>query len=498
MNIAAAALAAGSRDGEAFVEAASGRRWTYGELAEAAGGVSRALAGRGVGPGDRVALFGANHLEYFAGWLGIVGHGSVLTTVNLLLGGPETAAIVEHLDPDVVVAEAAHLERATAAAAGRPVVVLDEVAVPGGDELAVVPRSPDDLVAIAYTSGTTGPMPKGAVHRHAVPLAVAQGTIEALGLRPGDPTATFLPNFQLPAFACTPLVSMLLGSSCLLFDRLDVPAVLDAVVERGIAFMIAVPTALYDLVEAAERTGVRFDTLRCGPIGGAPLPPALQERAGRLGWPSANIYGSTETSGNVAVQRPGRPLRPSSCGLPAPGARLSVRDPETGEELPTGADGELWVGAERACLEYWRNPEATAEALVDGWFRTGDLAHFDEDGEVYVVDRVKDLIIRGGFNIAPVEVERMLMAHPEVAEAIVVGLPDERLGEIPVAYVVPATGASPDRAALAAYARERLGPVKAPARIDFVAGEDLPRGPLGKVRKPDLRALVRSGRLATT
>jgi acyl-CoA synthetase (AMP-forming)/AMP-acid ligase II len=270
---------------------------------------------------------------------------------------------------------------------------------------------------------------------------------------------------------------------------------LQAVQERGIALFISVPTALYDLVTAAEKSGVRFDSLRSGPVGGAPLPPSLQARASALGWPTANIYGSTETCANVAVQRPDREIRPGSCGPADAGARLSVRDPETFEELPVGQEGEVCVGAERTCLEYWRNPEATAAAFRDGWFRTGDVGRFDEDGELYIVDRLKDLIIRGGFNIAPAEVERALASHPEVGEAVVLGEPHERLGEVPVAYVVPAVGSTPDRAELLAFAREQLGKIKCPVRIELVEGDVLPRGPLGKVRKPDLRKLAASGEL---
>ncbi|MFV0315885.1 MAG: class I adenylate-forming enzyme family protein [Microthrixaceae bacterium] len=483
-------------DNIALHEYATDRSWTYGELSRACRGVSDALTAAGVGPDDRVALFGGNHLEFFAGWLGIAGHGAILSSINLLLGPAEKAAILENLEPKVILAERAVADAAGAARPQCPLIVLEDVALATGDPFEVVPRDDDDLVSIAYTSGTTGPLPKGAVHRHAVPSVVANGTAEALGLEMGDTVLSFLPNFQIPAFANIPLVAFYLGSTCLLMDRLDVDAVLDAVQNRDVKIFTSVPTALYDLLEGAEAKGVRFDSLRCGPVGGAPLPPVLQERAMALGWIPVNIYGSTETCGNVAVQRPDRELRVGATGPADAGARLSVRDPVTFEELPAGEEGEVCVGEERACLRYWRNEDATADAFRDGWFRTGDMGRFDGDGELYIVDRLKDLIIRGGFNIAPAEVERVLIRHRIVGEVIVVGEPDERLGEVPIAYVVAAEGAEIDKTELLAFAHEHLGAVKCPVRIDEVDQDALPRGPLGKVRKPDLKKMVAAGEIA--
>jgi acyl-CoA synthetase (AMP-forming)/AMP-acid ligase II len=480
MNVAAAVLS-DRTDAPAVAEAGSGRAMSRRQLGEAAGAVQAALADRGVVVGDRVAVFAGNRLELFAAWLGITGHGAVVTTVNLLLGPAETTSIIDNLDPAVILADTEWLDRATAASGGRPVVDLGRID-PRGHQLEPVDRDDGDLACIAYTSGTTGRLPKGAMHSHGVLRAMLSSTVEALGLEPGDEILAFLPQFQLPAVACSGLTLLSIGGSCTLFDRLDVPGIATLLASRPIRYFSSVPTALYDLATYAEQQGMSFDSLRIVTVGGAPAAPALRARARAVGIPVGTVYGSTESAGGASVERPDDEVRPGSCGRPVPGFTISVRDDE-GNECPPGAEGEVCFDAARACIGYWRNPEATAASIRDGWFRTGDVGRFDEDGRLYVVDRLKDLIIRGGFNIAPSEVERALVTNPDVAEAAVLGRPDERLGETPVAFVVAAEGKTVDPDALRAYAREQLGPVKTPVQIDVVDREWFPRSALGKIQK---------------
>ncbi|MCZ7526715.1 MAG: AMP-binding protein [Acidimicrobiia bacterium] len=481
MNVATI-VTAGERDALALEEAWSGRVWSHGDLRRAAGSVQATLAAHDVDVGDRVAVLAGNGLELFSAWLGTTARGASVTTVNLLLGPVETAAILDNLDPAVVLALPEHEERALAGAGGRRVLDLVEASSDRDAPFAPVERAPGDAAAVGYTSGTTGPLPKGAVLSHGVLAGMIESTAAGLGLEAGDPILAFLPQFQLPAMMCSPATALALGGSCLLFERLDVPGVADAVRERGIRYFSSVPTALYDLVVHGEGQALRFESLRVVTVGGAPVPPALRERARAVGIPAATVYGCTETAGGVAVERIDGSEGPGSCGPPVPGVRVTVRD-EASAECPPGVDGEVCVEASRALTEYWRNPEATAAALRDGWFHTGDVGRFDDQGRLHVVDRIKDIIIRGGFNISPAEVERALVARTDVAEAAVLGRPDERLGEVPVAFVVAASGASLDPDELRAFARGELGPFKTPAAVEVVDASFFPRTALGKVQK---------------
>ena len=466
----------------ALEEASGGRLWSHGELRRAAGAVQTRLDSCGVAFGDRVAVFAGNRLELFAAWLGITAQGAVVTSVNLLLGPDETRSIVESLDPTLILALPEHLERARNASTGVPVLDLAEASEIGEASLQPVARSDNDIACIAYTSGTSGGLPKGAVHSHGVLRRMIQSTVIGLGLEPGDQILAFLPQFQLPAMVCSPLSVLPYGGSCLLFERLDVHGIASALQERAIRHFSSVPTALYDLATHAEHNAMSFGSLRLVTVGGAPVAPVLRERARRVGIPVGTVYGSTECAGGVAVEQPSDDVRPGSCGRPVPGIEISIRD-KSFEPCPSGVDGEVCIGADRALVEYWRNPEATASSLRDGWFRTGDVGRFDDDGRLYVVDRLKDLIIRGGFNISPAEVERAILTHPDVAEVAVLGRPDQRLGEVPVAFVVAAGGRSPDPETLRAHARSQLGAVKTPVKIEVVDGGYFPRSALGKVQK---------------
>ena len=443
-----------------------------------------ALAANGVQPGDRVAVFAGNRLEMFAAWLGVVAHGALVTTVNLLLGPTESAAIVDSLDPALVLALPDHHERATAAAGGRPVVDL-EAAASGGGAFAPVPREPDDHAVIAYTSGTTGPLPKGAVHCHRVLAGMLESTAGGLGLEPGDAVLSFLPQFQLPAMTCSPLTALALGGSCLLFDRADAPGVAKAIGERDIRYFASVPTAMYDLVVHAEANNLRFEGLRVVTIGGAPVSPELRQRAARCRHPRGHRLRLDRGRGRRRHRAPRRGaitgiLRPSGAGRgPQHPRRLLRRMPRRGRRRGVR---RRRTGHRRILAQPRRNGGGDPRRLVPHRRRRPDR----RGGRLYVVDRIKDLIIRGGFNISPAEVERALTARDDVAEAAVLGRPDERLGEVPVAYVVAAAGATPEPDELIAYARAQLGPVKTPVAVEVVEAAWFPRSALGKVQKAAL------------
>ncbi|HVW35303.1 MAG TPA: fatty acid--CoA ligase family protein, partial [Acidimicrobiia bacterium] len=356
-----------------------------------------------------------------------------------------------------------------------------------------VARRGSDPAVIAYTSGTTG-RPKGVVHDHDRLRHHLDVCVEALGYGPDDVVVNLLPLFPLHAFLAQAGLCVHVGCPLVLLGRFD-PAVLTAESHRHRfttgTFVPAIVAALLALPADARPhfvPGSRFN------IGGAPLPPEMRARfESTYGVTLLQGYGSTEVMGSIAMERPGRRPPWGACGelFPRLEGLVRVLD-EEGRDVDAGEVGEFAVHASRALVGYWGDERQTEAAFVDGqWYRMGDLGRIDADGFVSVVDRVRDMIIRGGFNIYSAEIERVLAEHPAVAEATVVGRPDGRLGEVPVAFVVTRPGV-PAGPALAGELRTgvagRLGPLKVVEEITFVAAGDLPRNAMGKVLKRELRA----------
>jgi malonyl-CoA/methylmalonyl-CoA synthetase len=433
--------------------------------------VAAGLAGLGVGPGDRVLLHAAASCDWVLACLGALRAGAVVVPVNPDDRDAEVGHILDDAEPAAVVADGPRLAGIARLRPAHPCVrrVLDVEGLPRSPAsppaTALTPERP---AVIIYTSGTTG-RPKGALLDHGNLLAQGRGVVEAWRWRRSDRLALALPLHHLHGLAMGLVGTLLAGASATLL-RFSPEAVV-AELRRGASLFFGVP-AMYQRLAAhldvhpADLSGVRLFV-----CGSAPLPPALFERcAALLGQPPLERYGITE--GGVVVSTPyAGPRLAGRVGHPLPG--VEVRLGEEGEVLLRG--GQVFGG-------YWRDPGASAEVLVDGWLRTGDAGEIAADGSLAIRGRLKELIISGGLNVYPREVEAALEEHPAVAEVAVAGLPSERWGEQVTAFVVARAPVAEDE--LVAHARARLAPYKCPRAVRFVA--TLPRNALGKVRRAEL------------
>jgi long-chain acyl-CoA synthetase len=462
-----------------------GRALRSGELHERAARVASGLTAQGVAPGDRVVVFAANAPEVPLLYNAIWRAGAVVTPAIFLLPPAELRHILEDSEARLVVASPEFTDTAQAVA-DVPVVSTDEL--PEADAAPIVPRADDDLAALMYTGGTTG-RAKGVMLSHAGLWEVGKAAQDA-GHVPGI-VRSLVP---LPLSHSYGLLVTVVGLHApepglsVLMRWFDPTRFLELVQEHAVQISAVVPSML-QLLLAQPLEEYDLSSLRYLACGAAPLPrEAIDELARRL--PHVELregYGLTETSALVSTNPPGR-IRLGSVGLPAPGCELRIVDDEE-RELPVGEVGEICCRSPFLMAGYWRAPELTAEAMRGGWFHTGDLGRVDEDGYLYVVDRKKDLIIRGGFNVFPRDVEDVLLEHPAVAFAGVVGRPDERHGEEVVAFVALRNGGAVEAEELVAFAKERIGGYKYPREVRIVA--DIPLTPVGKLDRKALRELVR-------
>jgi len=355
---------------------------------------------------------------------------------------------------------------------------LDE---PGGD---VVACAPDDTAVLVYTSGTTG-KPKGAELTHFqlyMNCTVAGGLF---GARSDDVVLAVLPFFHVFGLSSVINVFVRYGGCLSILPRFQPSAVLDAIEADRCTVIGGVPTMLHALAQQ-DITGCDLSALRVAVSGGASLPEDIMRTfEDKYGIEVLEGYGMTETASSCSFNRPGD-RKVLSIGKPLWGVRMRVAD-SSGRLLPPGREhvGEILIRGHNVMKGYLGRPEATAETLRGGWLHSGDLGYVDEDGFYFIVDRAKDLVIRGGYNVYPREIEEVLYAHPSILEAAVIGKPDERLGEEVVAVVALREGASVSAEEIIAYTRERLAAYKYPREIRFM--EELPKGPSGKILKAALR-----------
>jgi long-chain acyl-CoA synthetase len=475
-----------------------GTEHSAGELAARARRAAAGFTGLGVRPGDRVLVCMTNCPEVGISYAALWRAGAVATPVLFLLTEDEIRHVVRDSGAHAAVTTPEWLPKVRAAAPGLPVVLVGAAdPVPGttsfaelesGDELGLVDRTPDDMAALLYTGGTTG-RSKGVVLTHAS-LDAAGAAGHAVGHRPGR-TRSLLPLPLAHVYGLmvqvTGLHAVEPGLQVLMrwFDPAGFLALAEehrvqqaSLVPSMISMLLAQPLEEHDL-SSLERIG----------SGGAPLAPevalALERRL-----PGVEVregYGCTETSALISAQPPDVPRRLGSVGTPVPGAQVRIEGPD-GEVLPPGQDGEICVRGRVLMQGYWRDPQATAQVLRDGWLHTGDVGHLDDDGYLYVVDRLKDLVIRNGFNVFPRDVEDVLVAHPQVAAAAVVGRPDPVVGEEVVAFVqlVPGADVTPEQ--LVAHAREHLSAAKYPREVRVI--DAVPLTSVFKTDRKALRALV--------
>ena len=474
-------------DAEAVVD--GDRRISFAELA---GLVQRAAAGcvaRGVRPGDRVAIWGPNSLEWIVAALGAVSAGAALVPLNTRFKGDEAAYILDtsravftfvsppFLGNDYGAMLDPRFERVT----------LDESV--WAHEPADLPAvAPDAIGDVIFTSGTTG-RPKGVMTTHAQTVRVFTTWSDVVGLRAGDRYLVVNPFFHTFGYKAGIVACLLRGATIVPQPVFDVPTTLELVGRERISVLPGPPTLYQSILDAPDRTSYDLSSLRLAVTGAAVVPVALVERMrSDLDFDTVlTAYGLTEATGTVTMC--GRDDDPvtiaTTSGRAIPDTEVRVVD-TTGAQVPVGEPGEVVVRGYNVMVGYYEDPDATAETIdVDGWLHTGDIGVMDDRGNLRITDRLKDMYVVGGFNAYPAEIEQTLATHPAVAESAVVGVPDHRLGEVGKAYVVARPGAGVDADELLAWCRERMANYKVPRSIEVV--ESLPRNASGKVLKVQLR-----------
>lgn len=482
------------------------RCWTW---AQWAGRIRRNAAAQralGLRAGDRVATLDKNHPAGLETTLGCAMAGTVNASLNfrlapeeyvyllnssgarLLLVGVEFAPMIESVRDRLT-----HLEHVVVVGSGADDDEYERWLASASPDVAPVAAAPDEVVLQLYTSGTTG-RPKGAMLTHRGLLAHSAAAAEAFRIGPSSVAQVAMPLYHVGGTSWA-LIVVYVGGTIVL-DREVVPdAVLDELA-GGVTHTFLVPAVLAVLLGMPGAREMDFSSVEVISYGASPIPPKVL--AGCLDVFGANflgLYGMTEASGIVTALPPeahrdaSHPERLLSVGLPMPGVEVRVVSPTSGRDVGVDEVGEVWARSAQLMLGYYNRPEETADAFAEGgWYRTGDAARLDSAGYLYLTDRIKDLIISGGENVYPAEVERVLSEHPSVAEVAVIGMPSDRWGEVPLAYVVAAPGARVDEAELIAYSRDHLAKYKCPAAVRAL--DALPRNPTGKILKTELRKLA--------
>jgi fatty-acyl-CoA synthase len=474
------------------------RRWTYAELLRDAERVARAMRAA-FAPGERIAVWAPNIPEWVVLEFGAALAGLVIVTVNPAYKAKELEYVLRQSRASGLffVPEfrgnpmAATLAEVRVGLPELRVVVdvttWDDFLAAGDPNLALDDVTPDDAAQIQYTSGTTG-FPKGALLAHRGITNNARLTAEIMGLAGDDVWVNCMPMFHTGGCVVSTLGMPQFGGAQILLPYFDPGLMLDLFEQEGGTCALAVPTMLIAMLEHPSFPARDMSSVKAIVSGGATVPPELIRRVQRsFDVTFTVIYGQTETSPVLTQTRPGDAAvdNEETVGYPLPQTEMAILDP-LGEILPVDTVGEICCRGYMTMKEYFDNPQATTDTIDgNGWLHTGDLGTMDDRGYFKVTGRVKDMIIRGGENIYPREIEDVLFSHPDVGDVAVVGIPDERWGEIVAAFVRPAGGAPTDASVLFAYCREQLAPHKAPRRWAFV--EEFPLTPSGKVQKFVLR-----------
>ena len=482
--------------------ACAGRRHTYADLAMLVARSASALAACGVGRGDRVAHLGYNSVEQVALLFACARLGALFVPLSWRLAPPEHRTMLADCGPDVLVAEDPFVAQTTAVADAAAVPVRVAIGAAGagwtpwerflasgtlapGRTGDIGPASP---VLLCYTSGSTG-QPKGVVLSQGALFHNAVNSAHMHDLTSGDVVLTTLPLFHVGGLNIQTLPALHAGATVILHPRFDAACAIEAFERDGITLTVLVPAQLELLAREPRWRDADLSTLRAITTGSTIIAQAFVRKGLQRGVPLLQVYGATETCPIAAYQRIGdAPHHPGSIGKAALHCELRLVD-DAGRDVPAGATGEIWVRGPSTMDGYWNQPRESADALAGGWYHTGDMAHADADGWLYVDGRRRDVIISGGENVYPAEIENVLADSPAIAEVAVVGRPDERWGEAVVAVVVPARGAQLSREDVCAILDGRVARYKHPR--DVVFAESLPRTALGKVRREDLKRLAR-------
>ncbi len=490
-------------------------RWSFAELVDHVDEAGRAFVAAGLEPGDRVGLWAPNIHEWIVASLGALAAGGVLVPLNTRFKGPEAAYVLERSGATMLLTVNGFLGNdyvASLAAADAELPALRRTIVMRGDaaegttswvdflagaadvdpaafEERVAGTDPDDMSDIIFTSGTTG-RPKGVVTTHAQNMRVFEVWAGTVGLETGDRYLIVNPFFHTFGYKAGILACLLRGATMIPEPVFDVSTVLARVEAERVSMLPGPPTLYLSILDHPDRHQYDLSSLRLAVTGSAAVPVemVLRMRSELTFDTIVTAYGLSESTGTVSICRPSDDPETiaSTSGRAIPDIEVRVVD-DDGAEVPFGSPGEIVCRGYNVMLGYFEDPVATAEAIdSEGWLHTGDIGVMDERGYLAITDRKKDMFIVGGFNAYPAEIENMLLAHPSIAQVAVVGVPDERMGEVGHAYVVPRTGASLDPDELIAWSRDQMSNYKVPRAVHVV--DVLPTNASGKVLKFQLRS----------
>ncbi len=476
--------------------------FTKGEFNSRVNRLAHAFQEAGLKKGDRVAVLLANTHVYLEILQALCKLGGAMVPLNFRLAGPELEFILNDSEPVMLIYSPEFLPlveeiRGKVPSVQRFICELDggaesdlsyEPWTAGQSEKEPTPDSEvtfDDPEFIMYTSGTTG-RPKGAV--------VTQGNIQwncinsvpIYSFNQRDVQIVCAPMFHVGGLGVSAIPSLYVGSKMVIQRFFDPSGIFRLIEEEKVTAMFGIPVMFLFMTQVPEFENADLSSIRLFLAGGSPCPRPLIETYQKRGVTFSQGYGMTETAPAITVLRAEDALRKlGSCGKPVFHLDVKVVDME-GRELPTGETGEVIVKGPNVIREYWRRPEATAESIVDGWLHTGDMGYFDEEGYLYLIDRKKDMYISGGENVYPAEVEDAIMGYEAVADVGVIGVPDEKWGEVGMAIVVPKPGQEVTEQGLIEFCKQKLGKFKVPKKV--VVTEELPRTATGKILKKELKA----------
>jgi O-succinylbenzoate-CoA ligase len=485
---------------EAFVDVASGRRFNYAEFNDRANQTAHALAARGVVKGDRVSLLMMNSVEFMESFFAIAKLGAICVPLNWRLVPDELAFILKDSGASTLIYDSAfaqpvadlhsrgsdgtRIDNWICLGPNRAEFAFDYTAIhdtASTEEPAVVAWDDDELY-IMYTSGTTG-LPKGAIHTHDTALWASLTIGVTAEIRYGDRYLVCLPLFHVGAL--TPITGNVhRGITNVVVSSFDPAQTWQLIEKEKIDNMLAVPAMLNFMLQVPEKDEVDFSTLRWCMSGASPVPVSLIEAYDSIGIEIHQIYGLTETCGPAClINSEDSIAKAGSTGKAFFHTEVRVVD-DQGHDVAPGDIGEVAISGRHIMKGYWNRPDATAETIRDGWLYSGDLATIDEDGFIYIQDRKKDMIISGGENVYPAEIENVILSHPGVSEVAVIGQPSAKWGESPLAVVVKSDPGLTAQDVLD-HTQGKLARFKQPRAVEFV--EIIPRNPAGKVLKRELR-----------
>ena len=478
-------------------------RYTYKMLDGISSNLAVSLMELGINKGDRVAIFSSNCSEYLFAYFGIFKAGATAIPVNSMLKGREIEYIITDCNPRILFVHASLLEAilpvrerlfqciekivvigGIEAESGDGFIRFEDLITEGTQGTAGPDVGGDDMAMIFYTSGTTG-SPKGCILSHESLVCSTEFSIKATGHQSSDKVLCCSPMFHIYGFSISIASSIYSGATMIIMDRFHAKITIEVIKNHKINIFVGVPTMFSYLLKEPEIRSDDFKSLRLNVSSGASLPTeVLSGFEKKFDTVIQEVYGITESAGEAAYN-PIEKRKPGSIGIPHSGLELKIAN-EKGELVKTGEVGEIVFRGKSIMKGYWNKEAATRKVLSeDGWYRTGDLARMDQDGYLYIVGRSKEMIITGGFNIYPRELEEVLYQHPDVHEAAVIGIPDKIKGELTCAFIVLHEGRKVEEEVLRSFCKERLANYKIPRMYRFV--ESLPKTETGKISKKDIQ-----------